>query len=227
MRTLPGTLFILLWTLSVHAQQQTTTYCKVLLPSIADQYEGECKKGLAHGEGFARGRDTYRGEFVRGLPQGKGIYSWSTGEVYDGSWFEGQRDGYGVFSYRVNNVDSIITGYWKEDRYTGTVYHKYEYKVLESRDIDDTRFLRMDKSGNQIWIRFFRSGVENRDLTNLFLWGDSGYQSATFSGFESITFPFTGQLTYSTSNKLGTSTLICKLMFVIYEPGSWEIDIQN
>ena len=227
MKTLLGSLFIFLWVLPVFAQQETISVCKVLLPSIADQYEGECKKGLAHGEGFARGRDTYRGEFIRGFPEGQGVYSWNTGEVYDGSWIEGRRDGFGVFSYRVNNVDSIITGYWKEDRYVGTEYHKYEYKVLESRDIDDTRFLRMDRSGSQVRIRFFRSGVENYNLTNLLLWGDSGYQSATFNGFESITFPFTGQLTYSTSNKLGTSTLICKLSFVIYEPGSWEIEIQN
>lgn len=227
MKTLLTTLFIFLWALSVPAQQQVTTSCKVLLPSIADRYEGECKKGLAHGEGFARGRDAYKGKFVRGFPEGKGIYTWSTGEVYDGEWIEGRRDGFGIFSYRVNNVDSVLTGYWKEDRYVGSEYHKYEYKVLEKRDIDDARFLRMAHSGDQIRIRFFRSGVENPNLENLMLWGDSGYQSSAFNGFESITFPFTGQVTYSTMNKLGTSTLICKLMFVIYEPGNWEIEIQN
>ena len=221
------TLFILLLILPAIAQKETTTPCKVLLPSISDQYQGECKKGLAHGEGLARGRDTYNGKFVRGFPEGKGIYTWSTGEVYDGEWVEGRRDGFGIFSYRVNNVDSVLTGYWKEDRYVGSEYHKYEYKVLETRDIDDARFLRMDHSGEQVRIRFFRSGVENPNLENLLLWGDSGYQSSNFNGFESITFPFTGQVTYSTINKLGTGTLICKLMFVIYEPGSWEIEIQN
>ncbi|HNS16194.1 MAG TPA: hypothetical protein PKH94_05510 [Bacteroidales bacterium] len=227
MKKLFCTLFTLLWILPAIAQPQTPPPCRVLLPSIAERYEGECKKGLAHGEGFALGRDTYRGEFVRGFPEGHGVYAWSTGEVYDGEWIEGRRDGFGTFSYRVNNADSIITGYWKEDRYVGTEYHKYEYKVLDSRDIDDTRFLRMDHSGDQVRIRFYRSGVENSNLTNLLLWGDSGYQSSAFTGFESITFPFTGQVTYETSNKIGTGTLICKLMFVIYEPGSWEIEVQN
>ena len=198
-----------------------------MLPSIADRYEGECKKGLAHGEGFATGKDTYRGNFVRGFPEGKGIYTWSTGEVFDGEWIEGQRDGFGIFSFRVNNVDSVLAGYWKEDRYVGQEYHRYEYKVLEKRDIDDARFLRMSHSGDQVRIRFFRSGVENSDLTNLLLWGDSGYQSISYNGFESITFPFSGQVTYSTSTKLGTGTLICKLSFVIYEPGNWEVEIQN
>ncbi|MBP6976999.1 MAG: hypothetical protein PHD61_02520 [Bacteroidales bacterium] len=227
MRTLPGTLFFFLWAFSGLAQAQTTTPCRVLLPSIADQYQGECKKGLAHGEGFARGKDTYKGHFVRGLPEGRGIYTWSTGEVYDGEWIEGRRDGSGIFSYRVNNADSVLTGYWKEDRYVGSEYHSYEYKVLEKRDIDDARFLRMDHSGDQVRIRFYRSGVENADLENLLLWGDSGYQSSAFNGFESITFPFSGHVTYTTINKLGTASLICKLMFVIYEPGSWEIEIQN
>lgn len=44
-----------------NAQQQ----CKVLLHEISGKYEGDCKKGLAHGVGKAIGRDTYEGEIKK------------------------------------------------------------------------------------------------------------------------------------------------------------------
>jgi len=55
--------------------------CKVLLPGLAGTYTGECKKGLADGEGVALGTDSYRGSFRKGLPDGEGPYTWATGGV--------------------------------------------------------------------------------------------------------------------------------------------------
>ena len=74
--------------------------CKVLKPEIADKYEGGCKNGLANGKGIAEGADKYVGRFKNGLPNGTGKYTWSTGEVYDGGWNEGKKEGNGKFFYK-------------------------------------------------------------------------------------------------------------------------------
>lgn len=97
--------------------QQT---CEVLMPSIAGQYEGDCKKGKANGNGKAEGTDQYLGEFKDGLPHGTGIYRWKNGDIYDGEWAKGKREGDGGMSYkRTGKADSVVTGFWKKDVYIG------------------------------------------------------------------------------------------------------------
>jgi hypothetical protein len=227
MKTLFFTLIIILISFMLTAQQETSSSCKVLLPSIADKYEGECKKGLAHGTGIAQGKDHYQGEFKKGLPDGNGVYSWSTGEIYDGGWIEGRRDGYGTFSFRAEGKESVLVGYWVGDRYLGSEYRKYEYKILEKRDIMDVRFLRTQQTGNEVRFRIYKGGLEDPGVTDLMLVGSNGYQSGSFLGFDDIEYPFQCQITFNTTNKLNTANLICKLVFEIYEPGRWEVHIQN
>ena len=97
--------------------------CEVLMPSIAGQYEGDCKKGKANGNGKAEGTDQYLGEFKDGMPHGKGIYRWKNGDFYDGEWVKGKREGDGGMAYkRTGKADSVVTGFWKKDTYVG----KYE-----------------------------------------------------------------------------------------------------
>ena len=94
--------------------------CKALMPSIADRYEGDCKNGKAHGNGKAEGLDQYSGEFRNGLPHGKGVYRWRNGDFYDGRWVKGRKDGAGGMAYkRTGKLDSVITGFWKDDTYVG------------------------------------------------------------------------------------------------------------
>lgn len=65
--------------------------CKVNDPDIAREYRGECRNGLAHGKGRAKGRDVYVGEFKDGNTHGQGLYTWASGGSYDGTWVEGTR----------------------------------------------------------------------------------------------------------------------------------------
>ena len=56
-----------------------------------DEYEGEWKQCLRHGQGcdnFAIG-DSYVGEYQYGKAEGFGQYMWSNGNVYSGQFFNG------------------------------------------------------------------------------------------------------------------------------------------
>ena len=50
--------------------------CKVKIQNLQGQYNGECKKGLANGQGSAKGVDSYTGEFRKGYPHGFGVYTY-------------------------------------------------------------------------------------------------------------------------------------------------------
>ena len=116
------------------AAQET---CKVMMPSLEGQYEGDCKKGKAHGSGKAEGTDQYLGEFKDGLPHGKGVYRWKNGDFYEGEWQNGKKSGDGGMAYKRNGkADSVVTGFWKNNTYVG----KYEkpFKVY-SRTLQITK----------------------------------------------------------------------------------------
>jgi hypothetical protein len=116
-----GIMFIL--SLNLHAQNE----CKVLMKSLEGEYKGDCKKGLAHGDGEAKGVDTYKGEFKKGLPHGMGTYTWENGNIYEGSFKDGMKDGKGKMIYRKENQnDSIVSGYWSKDEYVGLTLYGYE-----------------------------------------------------------------------------------------------------
>ena len=67
--------FILLSLSNNFTYSQTEESCKVLISEISEKYEGDCKNGLAHGTGVAKGIDLYEGRFKKGIPNGKGKYT--------------------------------------------------------------------------------------------------------------------------------------------------------
>ncbi|MGB3589826.1 MAG: hypothetical protein WBA23_24975, partial [Tunicatimonas sp.] len=91
--------------------------CRVMLDDIAGSYEGDCHKRKAHGNGKAIGKDTYEGEFKKGYPDGEGTYTWINGDYYEGAFVKGRREGEGKMVYASVNADSVLTGYWEDDRY--------------------------------------------------------------------------------------------------------------
>lgn len=200
--------------------------CKVLVPEIAEQYIGKCKKGLANGKGLAIGIDRYDGSFRKGYPEGQGTYTWSSGEVYKGQWIEGKRNGIGTLSYSVDDKLVVQEGIWEDDKYIGPEPEKP--KVLTSISIERYNFQRQGE-GSQVVINFYLSGSNNVDLENFSAVATSGtkFESPGKVGFESIVFPFICKISYNSWNKTRTSRVLTRFEFEIPDSGRWTLNLYN
>lgn len=203
------------------------TDCKVLVPRIADSYEGKCKKGLAQGKGKASGIDTYIGSFRNGLPHGEGMYKWENGAVYEGDWRNGNRDGEGIFTYIEAGEKKVMEGLWKEDLYVGPI--PKEPEVKRSTSIFRHQFQQLSVEGNSVTINFYLGGSNNTDLEDLTIIVNNGsqFQSGAATGFDNIIFPFECKINYYTWNQAHTNRYFASIEFVIPEPARWQLNIYN
>jgi hypothetical protein len=218
---IPGTLIFLTGFSALNAQPT----CKVLKPEISATYIGSCMQGLADGEGEAKGEDFYKGEFVKGLPDGTGTYIWKNGATYKGEWKKGLRDGNGIYSYKSNAKDSVLAGKWKNDKYLGNPNNAH-YVVEYRNNIGRVSFIRV---GDRPYVkyRFSRNGIDSNIISNILMQGSSGSESnsASFTGFEQVNFPFKGRITFNAPNNFQSAILTCELRLVINEPGSWIVTV--
>jgi hypothetical protein len=201
--------------------------CKVLKPEISGKYTGDCKKGLADGKGVAEGKDKYDGKFKKGLPNGKGTYTWSTGEVYKGSWYEGKKHGEGEFTFKSNGIDSTTTGTWKDD-----VFFKKKvenpYSIYRNNGIKRYNVYRAG-DGDKITLAIMMNGSNNSSVRDLTFFCTSGniYSVGPKLGYESVIFPCSVKIIYSTSNAYNTGSIACSFEIEIKTPGIWEIKLDN
>jgi len=203
--------------------------CKVLLASISDSHSGGCKKGLAHGEGKSSGEDFYEGNFRKGLPDGIGKYTWKNGQAYFGEFNKGLKEGKGELSFFINGKDSTTVGYWRDDVYVGEILLP-DYKINQVRNTDNVRITQTSKVGNTVEINLMRMGSKNMDVSNLQSENTGGPPGVARDGsvqFEVSEFPFTAGVTYTTTNKLKTSSIDVIVRFTINYPGVWRVDITN
>lgn len=148
-------LIILLIGCSIIGVELSAQNCKVLLNTINESYEGDCKKGKADGKGIAKGKDTYEGEFKKGWPNGHGIYTWSNGNVYEGKWVKGKKEGAGkLIIKRSTKRDSILSGYWKKDEYIGQYKSAYQ-KIDKSSDVSSLSINEVKNKSGIYSIRFY------------------------------------------------------------------------
>jgi hypothetical protein len=204
----------------VKAQLST---CKVVMPSISGTYSGGCKRGLAHGKGTAQGIDFYEGQFVKGLPSGKGTYKWKDGPYYEGEWKNGVREGKGKMVYQ----DSLVTGYWKNDKYIGEELIA-PYQITRSMNIARATII---KSGSVDGVRILllQAGSDNISVENFSLAYSSGseYRSGRMYGIQNVLFPLDVKLKYLIWNKMRTGKNEVIFEFTINEPGAWEVTLNN
>jgi len=212
-------LFFLIFLCCTHvfAQEQTAA-CRVLLPEIADYYEGGCKKGLADGIGKAQGTDQYEGSFKKGLPEGQGKYTWSDGTTFEGAWKKGRKEGYGVLTSHLASRDSVLRGYWIDDEYIGT--EKNPYKINNKGiNVLSLTLSRVGSDKDQIVVEYNRSGrplsIYSFHVTELM----GGYSTISKSDFSktllNVRFPFRAEIA-------GDAFVFD---VTISQRGSWKINV--
>ena len=137
---------------------QAQEICLVKLKDIKGVYTGACVGGKANGMGKSVGTDQYEGQFKDGYPDGKGMYIWKDGHYFLGFYKMGNKEGKGDMYYEsANGSDSVITGYWKKDKYFGEYEENY---VVISKT---TRITKVDcnlvnEKGENISITLHRIG---------------------------------------------------------------------
>ncbi|NOR87577.1 MAG: hypothetical protein GQ527_08220, partial [Bacteroidales bacterium] len=159
-------------TLQLSAQKE----CKVLVPELDSIYIGKCKKGLAHGKGEAYGVDTYKGKFSQGLPKGQGIYTWANGDLYNGKWRNGKREGEGTLTLKLDTKDSIISGLWKDDKYLGP--KPTPPRVISKTSIDRYSIRLTDGTRKRVLIDFLQNGARNTGITHLIMPSTKGVETS-------------------------------------------------
>jgi len=202
--------------------QGKTQDCKVLLEDIAGQYEGDCKKGLANGEGTAKGKDTYTGEFNKGLPHGSGKYTWQNGDIYEGEFKKGLKDGEGKLLVKLPDGEfKEQTGFWKDDEYIGEYESPYDL-IFRSSGVLSVRVnetANPQNDGNALFVEIQHKGrtqpspdfglnVINGNFQSRFPVGNS-------TKILVATFPFGFTISY-----MGETVEI-----QIYKAASWKIGI--
>jgi len=197
----------------------------VLKKEISGKYEGELKKGLAHGEGIATGLDTYTGHFNKGLPDDKGTYTFSNGDVYRGEFSRGLFNGRGVFTYKKASGDSIVEGYWEAGKYVGkTMVAPYEISnktgsvnpsVINLGDGNRVEIVVMDPYNKYIIPQIIATGqftLQTYYARNL---------------FADAVFPLSFDIRYSCTNKMRSGTIDSTIRIKINKPGNWQITLRN
>ena len=152
--------------------QEKNRPCKVSLASIANEYAGDCKNGLANGQGTAKGIHRYIGNFKYGLPDGNGTYYFSDSTYYTGNFQEGIKEGKGEFHYVKANTDSVVKGYWSGNEYRGKKYITYEFN--SATKFDRWEITPTPQSGNSITFELATTSGSPKGLPSNTA-GDPGY----------------------------------------------------
>lgn len=211
--------------IQVYAQQSD---CKVTLPNLSGTYTGGCKKGLAQGKGIAQGVDRYEGQFNKGVPNGKGVYSWANGPIYEGQWVNGAKDGKGKMVFHLAGRDSIVSGYWKNDKYMG---EKFEppYKITINRGVVRFNFNKTNDTDSDVTLKILLGGQVNSDLEGFSLVHDSGseYRLGSAIGIQNVHFPLYVKISYRTWNLFHSAQTDVMFEFEISDPGKWDLTLTN
>ena len=220
---------VILGCLIVKSSFSQNSDCKVLLNGLEEQYDGSCKKGLAHGEGTAKGDlGEYVGGFRKGFPNGFGKLSYKRtmvdGSYYEGDWQRGKRNGEGTYYF---SKDSIIAGFWADNIYLGK--YPYPFKVLSSQAIPRNKFVKNEKTGiTSIEIQFKRQGIRTMaDIVSMEIQISSGsdFRQQNYLIVENVDFPFEARLTMIVTNRLKSNTYSANFAFLINEEANWIVSI--
>ena len=212
--------------------------CKVLVENLQGQYNGDCKKGLANGEGSAKGIDTYVGSFRKGFPNGFGVYTYENGSNYIGKFRKGLKDGYGLKNTITEAGDLVqYYGLWMADSLVVPDDSRALFKVNLSKGIKivDPKLTRDVSRKNEVWINFQVDGVTDKSVIFESTEISNGKQIETkeralntLVAFEDIKeFPVTIKLKYQIRKTEKLFMVDCQTEIVLFTAGLWEININH
>ncbi len=210
--------------------------CTVATAALAGRYEGGCKNGKADGNGKATGDDSYEGTFKSGVPDGKGKYTWKNGDYYDGEWYKGMKDGSGMMRYKLAAKDSIVSGFWKKDKYIG-LYEK-PYKLYKNTiHVTEVSCKKVNNSLNQVelflssetggLVTSFNDQVPKPQITDIELITgnylrkevNDSYPKKIGYLFQEVVFPFRMVCTIDYGKDM--------FELEIAEPGKWTVQVKT
>lgn len=229
-------LFIFVFVSVFYVQAQFD--CTVKVEALQGQYNGECKKGLAHGEGTAKGTDSYVGKFRKGYPHGFGVYTFANGSSYIGNYRQGLKDGYGLLNIITEAGDRMQDyGLWLADSLvvpndTKALFHVKNRKGIK---VVDPKITRNKSNENQIWIYFQINGVPDKSVVVSSAEISSGKQMDTreraldtLVAFDDIeSFPVTFKLKYQISKTDQFEMVECFAEITLFSSGLWEINLNH
>jgi len=212
-------LFLLMMFFNPNLRSQND--CRVLLYQISENYEGDCKNGFAHGKGKAFGIDSYEGKFKKGLPHGYGVYKWKNGNIYEGDWREGERNGKGTLYSAVNNEK--ITGYWRDNEFVKEI-KEAEYHIVEKYNVQSVTVRKIGNISNKVTVKLRRDGQFKSNQMDMNIAVSSGILSKSqYFIYNSTVFPWKGTITFSLIPRLSPYPVRCKVVVEIDKPGEWEV----
>lgn len=213
------------------ASLTTEADCEVLLEAISGSYEGDCKKGMAHGDGFARGEDTYEGEFRKGLPHGEGKYTWANGNVFTGTFKKGKKEGKGLL---IKADGERLEGYWSDDEYIGENETPYQV-TSQSPTINRITFRRVDSQPDQLEFKFTYLGKPaiSRNFDPQDGLGVVSQATDYSKIVEVVNYPVTGSVAFrvetvrTPGGGVGQGDYVGgNFSFTLQQSGKWEITVE-
>jgi len=203
--------------------------CKVLRESINKEYDGDCKKGLAHGSGTAKGEeDYYQGSFKKGLPYGKGKYVYGNGEFYQGDFKDGVRHGEGVM-YTINPETGAVEkgkmSVWKNDEFVMEIMEE-KYKIVRQRNLVSVSAKKKDEERNSVEV-YIKNAVEIRDVAIISNVGSMTKFRDDKYVIQFVEFPINVVINYTSANKFNTSRITTVVEIEIESPGDWYLTLNH
>jgi len=210
--------------ISIYAYSQEISG-PVLKKELAGKYEGELKKGLAHGMGTAIGTDAYTGHFTKGFPAGECTYTFSNGDIYRGEFSKGLFSGKGTLTYKRANGDSIVEGYWNDGKYSGkTMVTPYE---ISNKTGSVNPSIICNGEGNKIEIVVMDpfSKYVIPQIMAIGQYTQQSYYARTL--YADAVFPIIFDIRYSCTNKTNSATINSTIRIKINKPGNWLVTLRN
>lgn len=206
--------------------QEKNENCKVLMPSISQEYKGECSNGLANGKGEAKGEDSFVGVFKEGFPNGKGKYTFQNGNFFEGNWQMGKKEGEGKFVYFISGKKMVQKGFWLNDEYASIIDPKESFVVTNRTNVPYYNFTKREDNQNKLVfsmssanVKYVPSKFNIKTSSGTTLYG---LKELIISDFR---LPFHCEIEYLLiKNGVGIN---CNFTFDITKSGNYELQLIN